>query len=153
MEILVSGMTGKIILLALGIGVILLSFLLKGILSTDTDKMIKTSGVIEREVRESGTTEYYVRFVHENKEYVGKTETYTVTNRKYSEGDSVGIYYGFAENNGNPYVIIDDPDLISARQASGNAPKWVLVFGIALCAVAIGAVAYELLVKFSIIKK
>jgi len=146
-------MTGKIILLVIGVGVILLSFLLKGVYSDDTDKMQKTVGVITRESRESGRTEYYVSFTHEGKQYVGKSETYTVTNRKYSEGDSVDIYYGFAENNGKPYVRIDDPELVSARQSSSGAPKVVMIIGIALCAIALCTIAYELLVRFSIIKK
>lgn len=105
--------------------------------SKKEDTTITGTGVIEKRIQENCRINFYVRFRDAaGVEHIGESITYKSTKGKYHEGDHAAIRYFFSPK-GRPFVIIDDPDLVSSETESRHISAIMLAAAIVLLALSV----------------
>lgn len=108
--------------------------------SKKEDTTIPGTGIIEKRIQENCRINFYVRFRDAaGVEHVGESITYKSTKGKYYEGDRAAIRYYFSPK-GRPFVIIDDPELISSEMEAKPVSRIMLVA--AIVSLVVSAIAF-----------
>lgn len=125
-------------LLFIVIAVIVLSMRSLIIPSKNEPVKIAGVGVIKRRIQENCRIYFIVRFQDQyGNVHVGESIPYKSTKGKYYEDDTVKIKYYFSPKR-RPFVIIDDPELVSCEKESKSVATVML--GIAIALIVIGVI-------------
>lgn len=124
-------------LLFIVIAVVVLA--MRRLIRPSKNEPVKTAGtgIIKRRIQENCRICFFVEFRAQNGNvYVGESIPYKSTKGKYYEGDTAKIKYYFSPK-GRPFIIIDDPVLVSCEKEANIAGTVMLVAAIVLLVIGV----------------
>lgn len=122
---------------------IVLLFMRKLIKPSKTETVMTPGiGAIKRRIQENCRTCFFVEFRDSmGKVHVGESIPYKSTKGRYYEGDKANIKYYFSPK-GRPFVVIDDPDLVSCEKES--KPVSTVMLTVAIVLIVVGLLSFLL---------